>query len=205
MSPFQESHTDFSVRRFSGFICLKPQVGYDLSKVCSRTAIITVWKKWAMRRMTQNKPHVGITNTEETLMSSFDVKVNGELNSSHKDLSDEEVIEILKYLFCTLAKALKQTQTKFKFYGDTDKFLCQYNISHSKKSLPESQEKLPSHPSNTMLKTEPPSTKKPHTQSSTRKLHLNIQELYAEPAPTPMQQGPKEVDTDDIDPTEVEC
>ncbi|CAB9500166.1 expressed unknown protein [Seminavis robusta] len=219
--PLHESLTNFSIRRFSGYICLKPQVGDDDSKVYNLSAINTVWKKWAMARITQKKPHVGITNTEESLSSigsakhefSQDpvVKVNGELNSSHQDLSDEEVIETLKSLFCTLAKALKQTKTKFKFYGYTDKFLCQYNISHSKKSLPESKEEFQSQPSTKKPESEQ-GTKKVQTQSSTPKLQHreNLQELNAEPGPTPRQQGPKEVGVDGPqdsvdDRTEVEC
>ncbi|CAB9507155.1 expressed unknown protein [Seminavis robusta] len=138
---FEDSLNDLSVRRFSGYVCLKAQVG-DLSKVYGRTAVNTVWKKWAMARIAQKKPHVGIVigYTEDSL-SSIDsaeyefsedpvLRVTGELNSSHEGMSDEEVIETLKSLFCTLAKALKQTQADFKFYGDDDKYMCKYNISY---------------------------------------------------------------------------
>ncbi|CAB9505662.1 expressed unknown protein [Seminavis robusta] len=140
-----ESLIDFSARRFSGEICLKPQVGDDLSKVYGRAAINTIWKKWATARIAQKKPHVGIVvgytedslnsidSTEHEFFEDPVVRVNGELNSSNEDLSDEEAIETLKSLFCTLAKALKQTQAEFKFYGGDDWYSCQYNISHSKR------------------------------------------------------------------------
>ncbi|CAB9504508.1 hypothetical protein SEMRO_199_G084440.1 [Seminavis robusta] len=141
---FKDSITNASVRHFSGYICLKPQVGDDLSKVYSPSAISAVWKKWAMARMTQKKPCVGIIDSVENKFSEDPVvKVTGELNSCHHEaMNDAEVIETLKSLFCTLAKALKQTQTEFKFYGDNDKYLCRYNICHSKKSLRQSWGKL---------------------------------------------------------------
>ncbi|CAB9497114.1 expressed unknown protein [Seminavis robusta] len=197
---FNDSLTDFSVRRFSGYICLKPQVGDDLSKAYSHTVIDTIWKKWAMARIAQKKPRVGIMvgHFDESL-SSIDstehedpvVKVVGELNSSHEDLSDEEVIEILKSLFCTLAKALKQTQTEFKFYGDDDKYLCQYNISNSKKSLRQSWGKLRA---SALLDEEE------HDETITQ--HMQLQGM----------EPPKEVNLEDLlawygemGPTEAEC
>ncbi|CAB9518136.1 expressed unknown protein [Seminavis robusta] len=189
--PFEGSLTDFSVRHFSGYICLKPQVGNDLNKVHSPTVINTVWKKWAMARITQQKPLVGITVEGQQFSEDPVVKVNGELNSSHDDLNDEEVIETLKSLFCTLAKALKQTQTKFKFYGDDDKYSCQYNISHSKKSLPQYWGRLRL---SSLLDDE--------EQDENIAQHMQL----------PGMEPPKEVSLDDLiawfsqmGPTEVEC
>ncbi|CAB9523916.1 expressed unknown protein [Seminavis robusta] len=238
----EESLTDSSaVRRFSGYISLKPQVGNDLSRIYSRTVIGRVWKKWAMAQITQKKPCIRITvgySQESTISiestehkSSKDpvVKVNGKLNSSHENSSDEEVIEMLRSMFCTLAKALKQTQVEFKFYGDDDKYLCRYNISYSKKSHPKSQGRLQS--SSLLDEEEPDKTIAQHMQLPVMGPLQQTDALGSggssalqsppKPSPTPRHDGPKEVDVDDlmpwygeidivsqrwsVGPTEVEC
>ena len=142
---FEDSITDFSSRRFSGYICLRAQVGDDLDKVYGRTAVNNVWKRWAVHRHAQKKPTVGIMvgYTQESLSSiesndDFEfvedpwVKIQGDLHASNDDLNDEEIIETLKSLFCHIAKALKQTQVEFKYYGE-EKYLCRYNIAYPPK------------------------------------------------------------------------
>ncbi|CAB9517342.1 expressed unknown protein [Seminavis robusta] len=124
-------------RRFSGYMCLVHQVGNDgKKKAYDRDAILCVWKKWAMGRMAQKKPYVGIMvahTTEQLCEGGPAVKVQGELNASHDGMSDEETIATLKSMFCYVAMVLKQTQVEFKFYGEEDNYLCHYNVHRAKR------------------------------------------------------------------------
>lgn len=135
-------------KHFSGMIGLRPAFG-DTENVSSRRVVNAVWKKWAMYRHSQKKPHVGIMvgysedllvaedsassleSDSSTLVFSDEpmVSVKGELHAAHDELSDEEMIETLKSLFCHIGRALKQTQVKFTYYGN-ENYVCKYNIRY---------------------------------------------------------------------------